>query len=214
MWPLIGREPERNRTGSSHWLGHDPKHNQSTLADVELSAVLDDLTYFTRLFMLYHMLNILIAPTVSRQSVLPDLQFRNCDSMTNTARFSSQPRMPVGSILPVIPNHPDWFFKLSFNMAQHIYPYHLQSIPALFQQIKLQKESIRLSFQLHCIHVTIRTGVLSVLYTIPYPFRAMSSPSWVGLTIFRCSGLISAMKSEALAYCSFPQTSKLVDKVK
>ena len=45
--------------------------------------------------------------TVSRQSVLPDLQLGNRNSETNSARFSSRPRMSVGSFMPVIPNCSD-----------------------------------------------------------------------------------------------------------
>ena len=45
--------------------------------------------------------------TVRHLSDLPDLQFINCDSTTNSARSSSRPRMSIGFCLPVIPNCSD-----------------------------------------------------------------------------------------------------------
>ena len=85
--------------------------------------------------------------TVSHQSVLPDLQFKNCDSMTNSARPTSRPRMSASSILPDNPNYSDWSFKLTFNMDQHVYPV-LSSVYlfSLFPQRKFQKERLRFSF--------------------------------------------------------------------
>ena len=105
---------------------------------------------------------------VSYQSVLPDLQFINHNSETALStilKSTKDVRRLYSACYPKL-------FRLNFQTDLQYDPACLSGIiyslfPHYFSKENFQKKALRLSFQLHCIHVTIRTGVLSVLYTIP-----------------------------------------------